>query len=350
MFDPIEANEEDAVYFKTQAFIADDVVSIHDLFNKWHGEFHPKAGDNLAIDDARGDLGISIRQWGYLGYAYRHQSFTKASRDLTLLVWQQLNHKDFTVGKTYALDLVIRGYETDGIVYAKSLTLLESDTRSLTVGIGFSLLHGYNMQDGYLTGTARADSPKDYSYQAVSDYRYTENYLYDLDVNDADGSGFTTHLSIDYRYRNLRLHLLVNDLYGRITWRDLPYSYVELDSDNKTYDANGYIVYKPTVKGVELYRDYTQKLYKKVRLETDYRWPEVADFRLGADSVRNKWFPYGEIHRRFGDAVTAGLSYDTRFGMVGLDFSYKAFSVSFKSNDLEDPSAMALSLACRYRF
>ena len=350
LFDPIEANEEDAVYFKTQAFIADDVVSIHDLFHKWHGRFHPKGGDNLALDDARGDIGMSKKGWGYVGYAYRHQAFTRASRDLALLTWQQLNHKDFTLGKEYDLDLAIKGYETDGIVFAKSLTLTDTATQRLTVGIGFSLLHGYNMQDGYLKGTARAESRKEYSFQAVSDYRYTRNYLYRLDVDDADGDGFTTHLSLDYRYGRIRCHLLVNDLYGRITWHDLPYSFVELNSDNKSYDDNGYIVYKPTVKGVELYRDYTQKLYKKVRLEAGYGWDEATELHIGADNVRGEWFPYGGMHRRFGDDLAAGVSYDTRYGMVGVDIFYKTFSLTLKSNDIEDPWAMAFSFGYRYLF
>ena len=73
---------KDSIFTNFQSFIADDPVSIHDLFNRWHGSYHPKSGNNLIIDDIRIDIGGSSTQWGYLGYTYRHQSFTQASNDL----------------------------------------------------------------------------------------------------------------------------------------------------------------------------------------------------------------------------------------------------------------------------
>jgi hypothetical protein len=352
LFDPIQANSnsKDSIFTNFQSFIADDPVSIHDLFNRWHGSYHPKSGNNLIIDDIRIDIGGSSTQWGYLGYTYRHQSFTQASNDLILLIWQQLNHINFTIGKKYKLNASIKGYEIDGIVYAKQFPLFKKSNQNLIIGIATTLLHGYQIQDGYLNGTATAISNKTYSFNAIADYRYTENYLYNLNVDKANGLGYTIDLSIQYRYKNLLFNFIGNDIHGRIQWKRLPYSYVELNSQIKTYDSYGFTSYNPTIRGVEKYIDYTQKLYTKWRLEGVYTYNELSKITLGSDYLQEVWLPYIEFSHQFNQDIQASISYENRFKMVGLNLNYKNLSFTCKANDYDHPSALALTLSYAYLF
>lgn len=350
LFDPIKANRAESFTLKTEAFIADDPVSLHDLFNDWQGEYQPKDGTNIAIDDIRIDLGGSFKKFGYFGLTLRHHTFITASKDLTLLVWQQLNKKGFTVGKRYDLFIGVDGFEADGIVYANSFTLIDNGSSKLEAGFGAELLRGRETQEGFLDGYALAVTDKDYDYSAVSDYRYSENYLYNLDVTKPTGTGFTTHISLKYRIDKAAFKLIINDLYGKIDWKRAPYSYVNINSSNKSYDENGFIIYNPTVSGVEKYIDYSQRLYTRSRAQASYSFTKESTVLIGSDYAKKEYFPYLKIDYTPAEYLKAGLFYESRFESFGVDFLYKGFSIFLAANDFNDPSALTLKLSYKHRF
>lgn len=344
LFDPLNSDKSTGASIKTGAFVADDPVSLGDLLDKWHGEFHPKNGTNLAIDDMRFDIGASSNRWGYLGYTYRHQSFTAANRDTVELAWRQLNDIGFTPGRVYSLDISIEGFEADGIVYAKSFELMSGTEESLKIGVGIELLRGRNMQYGYLNGYAVADSSKDYDFSAAADYYYTENYLYNLDVQKPDGNGYTFHLGIGYKIEGFSLRLLANDLFGKIVWKRLPYSYVNINSANKSYDENGFVIYNPTISGVEKYVNRTQRLYAKWKMEASYSKNRTI-YSAGADFVKDHWFPYIVLDRTITPDIGASLEYESRFSTLGLTIGFGGLKLSIKSNDLKNPSALGAAIS-----
>ncbi|WP_457598303.1 hypothetical protein [Hydrogenimonas sp.] len=348
--DPLRLDSAAALQIHVQALVADDPVSVHDLFNRWQGAFHPKEGTNLAVDDARTDIGFSTERWGYFGYTYRHQSFIRTNRDTVLLAWQQLNDIDFTPGKRYDLRLQIDGFEVDGLLYAKRFEPIRTAYGTLRIGIGVELLRGRNMQEGYLYGDAVANSQKDYDFNAVSDYRYSENYLYNLRVEKPDGYGYTSHLSVEWRDGNSSLRLLCNDLWGEIRWRRLPYSHVNVSSATKSYDENGFVIYNPTISGIEKYIDATQRLYRKWRTEGSFKVGRHTLVTAGSDWVKGYAFPYAGIAYRFENGLQTALSYENRFGMFGIGLDYKTFRFALESDRINDPSALALSLSCALHF
>ncbi len=350
MADPLGLDSAAAIHFQTEALVADDPVSIHDLFNRWQGEFHPKEGTNLAIDDGRIDIGFSTERWGYFGYTYRHQSFIRTNKDTALLTWQQLNDIEFTPGKRYDLLLEIDGFEADGLLYAKGFEPIATPYGTLHIGVGIELLRGRNVQDGYLYGEATANSRKDYDFSAVSDYRYSENYLYTLHVERPEGYGYSSHLSVQWRSNRFGFDLLCNDLAGAIHWRNLPYSHVDIGSANKSYDENGFVVYNPTVSGVEKSIDAIQRLYRKWRTEASFAFEPHTLVAAGSDWVKGYAFPYARLRHRFKSGLQSSLSYESRFGSVALKIAYGALSLSLRANDLRHPSVLGADLSCRYRF
>jgi hypothetical protein len=350
LFDPATADEAASISVSLQAFAADDPVSIHDFFNKWHGPYHDKQGENLAIDDVRADIGASVKNWGYFGYSYRHQLFAEASHDLARLAWQAFNDAGFDAGKEYDLSLSAEGYEADGLVYARRFPLLDEATHSFIVGFGLEYLHAYNCQSGRIDGSAIATSTKEYRFSATADYRYTKNYLYHLDVDQAKGNGITTHISLLYRYGRYSFSLIGNDIFGCIRWQHLPYSYVELNSQNRRYDENGYLVYDPTIKGVEKYIDYTQRLYSKWRIQGSFHISDPVTWSIGTDYVKETLFPYTVLSCRWDTDLTGNFSYESRFRSVGAGLSYRHFSLDLKSNGIDHSSAMSLSVTYRYLF
>ena len=120
--------------------------------------------------------------WGYMGYIYRKEAVVKTSPDTMLLVNQASNELDLTIGKNYDLHLEIEGFEVHGVTFANSFPLYGKGRWDIQLGIAAELLYGTEVQDGYVNGDAAALSENDYDFTFNSNYLYTENYLYDLDV------------------------------------------------------------------------------------------------------------------------------------------------------------------------
>jgi hypothetical protein len=350
LFDPIDISKQpNILYINTQTLITNDAFSIEGLFNDFDGEFNHKTSDYIAIGDIRYDVGTQTESWGYLGFVYREEAVIDTSPDTMLLVNQSSNKLDLTLGKNYDLYLGIEGFEVFGITYANSFALYEKDGWNIQLGIGAELLYGVDTQDGYVKGDATALSENDYDFTMHSSYLYTENYLYDLDVDRVTSYGYTTHMSLYVEYNALSLSLIANDIIGKLYWDNLPYSDVNMESDNKSYDENGYVKYAPTVSGMEGTTKFTQTLMRKWRINGSYTLDKDI-FQLGTEYIADTYLPYVKYIHQFDNDIIASVNYETYFGMVGVDIIYKNFHFGVHTNGLTDPTAAKVNLGTYFRF
>ena len=88
---------------------------------------------------------------------------------------------------------------------------------------------------------------------------------------------------------------MANDILGKLYWKNLPYSDVSVESDNKHYNENGYVEYSPIISGVEETTGFTQKLMRKWRIQGSYAL-EKDIFQLGTDYTSDTYLPYVKIH------------------------------------------------------
>ncbi|QOY52835.1 hypothetical protein [Candidatus Sulfurimonas baltica] len=337
-------NKNYQFYSKAELFAANDPFSIKELFNDLQGDLHAKSGENLALAFARVDIGFSDDTWGYFGYAYRQEVAISASEDMVKLLYNAKNDIDFETSKVYNLSMEIDGFESHGLVVANSFELYKKNGWKFSAGFGLEFLYARQMQDGYILGDATAISEYDYDFSASSYYRYTENYLYDLDVEKSQAYGYTSHISLLLEDDTFSFLLLVNDLSGKLYWDDVPYSYVEMSSDNKSYDENGYVTYSPTISGIERAENYTQSLMRKWRFEGGVSFEKSAIY-IGSEYVCNTYLPYITYKKIFTDAFKMDFSYETRFKSFGTNIIYKNYTIGLKCNDLFEPSAVGLSLS-----
>ena len=348
-FNPPKA-KSDTYYASFSAHAANDPVSLKSFFHDWHGQYHPSSNQNLAIESSRLDLGVFLKDHYYIGYTYRHDVFMKASPDLTHLLYLTKNKLDLPLNREYALYLNIGGVEAQGIVCAKMLDFSSEKWGNLSVTFGVSLLYAKNVQDGVVSGNAISISPKDYDFQAVSSYYYTRNYLYDLDVDKAHGKGFSTHITAHYQYQDFTMDLIVNDLFGKIYWDKLPYSYVSMSSANKYYDSDGYAQYHPLIHGIERYIDYVQVLPVKVYAEGKYTINKHYLVSIGLESVDQYIFPFNKIAYAPNEEESYYLSYEYRFGSVTLGTKYKGMEISFSADRIIDPATVGIHLSTFFNF
>ena len=339
--------QNNSFYTKADLFLANDPLSLKDLFAGFKGDLHQKSGNNLALANARFDAGYINNSFGYIGYTYREEIFMQASQDTVKLLYLATNKKDLPVGTRYNLDLQIKAFQVQGITFANKWDIYNDNGWQINFGAGIELLYGNDMQDGYVKGTGIATSKKDYDFQATSDYTYTHNYLYKYSVNSATSYGYTSHISLYIQKRNLSFLILSNDLLGKLYWDKVPYSLVNLNSNNKTYDANGYVRYNPTLFGKEGYYNYTQTLLQKWRFQTNYAFAN-SNLSLGTDYIYNNYLPYINYNYRVSRNLNLEMGYETRFGGINLGIAYHDYLLRIRSDDLFNPSTLAMTIGARF--
>lgn len=343
------STQSDRLYLDTQLFLANDAFSIDALFDNFEGKYFYEKDQNYAIGDIRLDIGGYIDSLGYIGYTYRREAVVQASSDTAKLIHQVNNQQDLNLGETYDLDIKIEEFEVHGITWANSFPLYQDNGWDIQIGVGVELLYGTEGQDGSAIGDARANAVNDYDFTWQSDYRYTDNYLYDLDVPKVTSFGYSTHFSIQASYEDFTFLGMINDAWGKLYWKNLPYSDVTMSSGNKSYDENGYVEYAPLISGVELQRDFTQTLMRKWRVEGQYRL-ENATVHVGNDHIYGVNLPYVRYTHIHDDTLGVSYGYETTFDMFGVDARYENYHFGIHTNGFTEASALKVNFGLFYTF
>jgi hypothetical protein len=351
-FNPLTATNKQEISLDINYFVADDPVSVYHFLHRWSGDYHPRDGSNVAMQDMRIDLGKTFGQNLYIGYFYRYDIFFKSSKDFTDLYQKVKNKIDLDPKRTFLLDLDAKGIKQSGFVVSAEKEVWRDGPHRISGGVAASVSIGFDMQDGRIEGSATVPNPKTYQISAKSSYNYTRNYLYELEVSQAYGVGYGFDAAIAYHnsYYGFGISLVINDILSRMHWKDLPYSYVSIRTQNKSYDKDGYVKYSPVITGLEIERDYTQHIDTRYRLQMAFSVMQQGLFAFGLSKIYGITFPFMQLDYTLFEKQKVALSYEARFGSVGLDYRYGGFYLGFSADRLRDASALGVRSGYRYRF
>ncbi len=352
LFNPLahSASSHPSLELSSSGFIADDPVSLKDFFNDWEGEYSPESSDNYAVEMLRVDIGTTLPSGYYIGYFYQWDTLIHTNRGFVEGYYRVKNNLTSQEDQAYGLQLAINGIERHGLVVSRSWMVYRFDSAKVTFGAGVYLSYDTDSQDGILTGDGTLYSDSSYSATAISDYYYTDNLLYDLDVDDTYGIGYGMHIALRYEHQNgIMINLLANDLFARSHWKNLPYSLVYLETENQSIGDDGYVSYDPTIHGWELYKDHVQHIEPKYHIDIQKKIDLHFELSLGYEYCDGLGIPYIQTNMQT-EYGTFGLQYETRFGMIGVDYRYGHVSLSLFSDGFEDASALGFSGKILYNF
>lgn len=350
-FDPTQTPQNQTIKTDFKTFLANDPMPIKEFLDDWHGDYSPENGQNIALLDSRFDLGGGFGKHYYLGYFYQYDLFIDTDKDFTDLFYNVKNKNDLEIGRDYALDLDIEGIKQHGLIFSGNGKLFEDDVYSIGFGGALYLSYGLEMQNGFVSGNAQVTNAKDYDIDASSSYYYTHNYLYDLDVTSAHGYGYGSHIGLylENKKHNFQIKFLINDVLSKMYWKDLPFSEILLKTENKSHDENGYVKYAPTISGLEQYRDYTQTLTAKYKLEGSIVL-EDSTLSGGIDLIHSESFPYVKISHKLDEVQTLEMMHESRFGSFGFGYGYKNFKIGVIADEFTNVSSFGLNSSFFYRF
>ncbi len=348
-FDPSKASSFNTSF---SYFLANDAISLKEFFGDWKSHYHPKTGENIALQDMSLQIGGSYYKGYYLGLFHRYDVMIKTNRDFTDLYYTIKNKKKFHHDRGYGLDLDIYGLRASGLRIARDMLLYHDSQARIMMGVGGEVFFGHDMQEGEIRGHGISTSEKSYHISASSRYNYTKNYLYDLDVSSANGLGYGLDFAISYENSvyGFVAKLIANDIASRVYWKDLPYSFVDIETKNKSTDADGYAKYAPSIHGLERYRDFKQKIEPRYQLKFSQKLFEKGMLSAGVSHAYAENFPFIRWDEVLDDAQKIGFSYESRFGSFGIDYRYKDFALGVMSDSLRDFSSFGLHAAWQVKF
>lgn len=340
---PATNGTERGVYASMQAFEGNDQVAMRQYGGDWQGDYSPRSGTNLGLLAARAEAGV---QWnGYrLGGLYRGEALVEASRDTSDLVRGEKTRTGYESGRPYGVDYRIKGFEADGVRLSKSFQMAWGADWQLDWGGGASYLRGKRIKLESITGQVTSiTTPASVSFGASLD---------DIDSNKPNvvaqnaplGEGYSLDAGLVLRRRDgLRLEAAVNDLAGRMNWRNLPRNVMTANSATAFYDASGYINYRAALNGQYSSTELTQALDPKVWLAVAY---PLDNFEVqgAASFTRGYWFPQAGVAYHLNPAWQVKADYDFHFKTVGLDLRHRWFSVGLRADSADVSSAKAYGL------
>jgi hypothetical protein len=324
---------------------ANDAISIKDEARySWNKEgYSPREGTNLALINHRMDVGINIHDW-YFGYALRYDMFIQTNRSTTDIL-QLINTKsNLPLDRLYEVNLKAYGIATHNLLLSRSFTIHKNFKAFASV----AWIQAFGMQEGFVDAYANIVSRNEYDFEGYSEYYYDKNHLYTLDVEKPKGYGYSLQFGLEYQHRAHIFRFLAQDFASKIYWKDLPYSEVSIISDKKEYDEKGYVTYKPSISGYELYRNYTQTLEAKYQLEYEYQYNTKLSGKVALGYYRNYLLPFAALKYKQNHNISYLVGYEGRFKQLSLGMEWYDFKLSIAANNITHPTALSLDL--RYSF
>ena len=157
------------------------------------------------------------------------------------------------------------------------------------------------------------------------------------------GQGAALDLGLVMRRQDgLRLEAAINDLAGRMVWKNLPDYAANYNTATRYHDARGFVYFKPLVTAQSCYRELTQTLDPKVRLAIGY--PMGAfEVQAAGSYTRGNWFPEVGVAYHAGTQGSLSVDYDLRFKTAMISVHHRWFRLGVNGSRIPSPSGSATS-------
>ncbi|MGD8939010.1 MAG: hypothetical protein PVJ72_06500 [Gammaproteobacteria bacterium] len=333
-------------YIVIDSFTRSESVPISDIVDdEWDSPI--KNGDT-AFSYNWAEIGATYKGFG-LGYLSRYDYELKYSRDTAEFYHLVNNKKALPIGEQFNLLLIAKQIYSEGLRLSYQFQI----NKQLEFTIGGSYLKGLKLTEGKLSGAATAIAEKDYDFKADVNYFYSKDVLFKRKVNSPEGVGYSIDTQVNWNVlRDLSMRLQIVDLVGSIYWSDAPNTTAIATSDIKEYDEDGYVKYKPVLKGNRSYQDFTQKLDPRVNLQFNYAFNSSAEVvgRIYRYEPGTFYQLGGEYAFNPSDRVQILYMFDTNAVSLGYVSKYLEFGITSDSINVNKSYILAIKLNAHVDF
>ncbi len=313
---------------------------IHDL------DGAPLKSGKFAFTHNQFEIGVRKNDFEF-SYFYRYDYYLKFNKDTGQLAYLQRNDLPLPQNTHYNVYLRPNHLRAWGL----SAAYFYEVNPQLSIKTRLNYLRATHTTDGYLKGQLNTLNDG-YQAQLYLNYGYSRDTLLDRAEEDSDGHG--TSLDIDLHWqvnKQLNIDFSGRDILSFIQYRDLTYTTATANTDNISFDQNGSIDAKPTVSGVERYRDQTQRLASRYSLHGHYQLDSQHALTSELFAYDRHVFPRLGYQRQWRDKQWQ-LSYDLRSDAWGLGLGGQYFNLHLRTDELnwEDAKTLELNFSVKGRF
>jgi len=332
------ADEAD-LYARVSGFGYSEPIALRQFTTDWSGRI---SSGNTALQHVQAESGVAYHDWG-AGLFWRDDGEARFSADTAELYYLLKNKLPLETGKRYVIDIDIEHARSNGVRVFRTARF----DRWATLTVGASLFHSDKLISGTMRGTVTATGNKDYDLNDVTvDYAYSRDALFDRDVVAPQGRGFSFDLdlaAIPAPAWTVRLQM--QNLFGNIFWPSAPFTQARVDTDNKTYDANGYVHVKPLLSGRQGEHDYRQRLPLLADTRVSYNVYDTIDLLGGVTYSPAQIFRSVGAAWRWRAHTDLAVLYTLDADMVTLSANFLRGYVSLGADRASVNDAHALTIA-----
>jgi len=325
-------------------FIGNDPLSVRRYQNDWQGSYRPRNGLNLGQLTARAEAGVYAAGWR-LSAVKRMELLIESGRETTDFYHLYKTREAVPPGQRYEVDLNYAGYEAKGWRLDTAWNWKSSGGHDFNFGLGYSWLEGNRVRAGAAQGSFASLGGGKYSYAVTMDDVYTGKTYPFQTPGTPEGSGGSADLGLEWKTpEGARLQLIANDLLGRMHWRDVPGTTAIANTGVTGTDANGYIIYGPTLSGRNARRDFTQRLPVRWGLGAEIPWRDY--YALASLShLQNTYYPLLALGWKFAEGWRVQADYDLRFKTFGLRLAGSRAFLALRASQLDPGLASAYGVS-----
>lgn len=334
------AAHEGVAYARFNGIAYSDPMAYGEFTRDWRGRLY--AGD-VALQHLRAQLGVDFGKWG-VELVSRDDGDAHFHPDTAEFYSLLQNKQALESQHRYVIDLSINHVATHGARAYRRYTL----TPHIQLDAGASLFSADKLISGTLKGAVTAVAANDYDIEQVAiDYYYSRDTLFGRDVVAPTGWGYAFDLAlITQPASDWRIRLELQNLLGRVNWNNAPFTRAAINTDNKSYDENGYVKVRPLLSGQFGYRDFQQHLPLLGSLQVGYQAKEHFEWigEAYATPVKSFW-SYGVAYDLDVLQVKLKTLYTVETGQVTLGVNGAWGYLMVGADRIKLSSARALSIA-----
>lgn len=332
------------LYSDVSAWQASDAVPIDQIDGTWT-DYAPRAGRNTALMRNRAAAGVEKNGWR-LGLEWRQDArltTDRASLDAFYLYQQQ---RKPAPPAGFALQAGYFSWQAQGLRIGHRFDGPQIGGRTVSIDISAAAYGKQRLRERSVRGTLRYPQADTYDFSASHvDTDSGMTYPFMGEVPSASGAGLSLAATLPLAAA-WTLVVQADDIASRLRWKNLPVNTETLSSNVGSYDADGYVNYRPLLSGQkrQVARDFRIPRYTAVAV--DYR---DGDWGAGLQLARyaGETIPTLSVARRFGWLTLHG-NVETRFDSAGIGIEAGNFRLMLQSDALRLDEAKARSLQLHY--
>lgn len=245
-------------------------------------QLDPRPGRNIAYVDDEARLSYTKGAWSWSLLA-RNSAVLVTNHDTLEMVQQISSDVTPAADRQWQAQVRYESFQGGGL----ELGYRFEPARQWRVNTAAQLLQLRHWRQRTLNGQVNFSAANDtYAFDLKSTQTDDRLKFPFQGPKDGSGAGLLLAGEVGWRDDTWAASLGVRDL-GWLRWNSLPQQYATLSTQTQSYDADGFVIYKPLIEGRNSQEGYTHKLRGWWTARASWRASEAGELELSSDWVQD---------------------------------------------------------------